>query len=193
MRPRRRPSRTVAVLLATAALTLSACASASSAPAKNEYKFTSGTKTGSLISTSARKPANDFSGELLAGGSMKLSDHAGKVVLLNFWATWCPPCVVETPQLDSVYRKVMSKGVEFVGIDTKDDRGAAKAFVKRHDISYPMVFDQPGRTLVKLGNIPASLPFTVLIDKAGKVAAVYLGILTPKDVEPPIDKLLAER
>ena len=113
---------------------------------------------------------------------------------MNFWATWCSPCVTETPQFDSMYRSYKSKGVTFVGIDTKESsRSAPRAFVKDNDISYPIVFDEPGKIATEMGNVPLQgLPTTVLVDKHGKVAAVYLGPLTPKDLEPAVNKLAAE-
>lgn len=185
--------RLFAALTVCAALVLPACSSSASDPGKNEFTFSSATKLGTLISQSQRKKADDFSGELLAGGTTKLSDQAGKVVLINFFGSWCPPCQVETPGLVELYKAVKTKGVQFLGIDIKDDRDNAKAFLTREGVTYPIVYDQPGKTIIKLGNPPSSPPFTYLIDKSGKVAAVYLGGLTPADLEPAIEKLLAEQ
>jgi peroxiredoxin len=158
------------------------------------FKFSSGTALGQLYPKGDRKPAHDFTGTLLDGGTLKLSTLREKVVVLNFWAAWCGPCKTETPQFDLLYRKIKSKGVDFVGIDTKDIKGNAKAFVQANDISFPIVFDEPGETALRLGNLPATaLPFTVLIDQAGKVAAVYVVRLSVKDLQRAVDKLLAEQ
>lgn len=113
--------------------------------------------------------------------------------MLNFWASWCPPCKIETPQLDSVYRQMKSAGVRFLSFDTKDDEGAAKSFVSQNNISFPVVYDQPGRVQLTLGNIPGYLPFTVLIDRQGRVAAVYIQRLLPSDLQQPLRTLLAEK
>ena len=140
-----------------------------------------------------RKKAGSFTGELLDGGKTSLAAAKGKIVVVNFWAAWCAPCRTETPQFDLLYRKIKSKGVDFIGIDTKDVKGNARAFVKENDISYPIVYDEQGETALRLGNIPqAALPFTVLIDKQGKVAGVYVIRLSTIDLQRSLDTLLAE-
>src|ERR1700710_1598128 len=166
-RSRRFPSLLAAVLVC-GALVLSACSSASGS---TDFHFTAKNAVGTLISESKRKPAQDIGGELLSGGKRMLADSKGKVTLLNFWASWCGPCKVETPQLDSLYRQVKGEGVVFLGFDTKDDKGAARTFVSQNDITFPIVYDQQAKAQRTLGNIPGVLPFTVLVDKQGRVAA----------------------
>src|SRR5436305_12234629 len=121
-RPRFRLLAACAALL----LTLAACSDSGSG---KDYQFTSATALGSLVPAKDRKPAENISGGLLSGGHASLKSSAGKVVVLNFWASWCPPCKVETPQLDLLYRQVHTKGVDFLGVDTKDLRTNAKYFV----------------------------------------------------------------
>jgi peroxiredoxin len=177
--------------LAVLVLALSACSSSSG---DGTFKFTSATPIGTLYPQSQRQPAHDFTGELLDGGKTTLAATKGKVVVLNFWAAWCTPCKTETPQFDLLYRKIKSQGVDFLGIDTKDDRGNARSFVKANDISFPIIYDEEGAVALRLGNLPAiGLPFTVLVDQQGRVAAVYVIRLTVKDLQGSIDKLLAER
>jgi peroxiredoxin len=191
---RRRLPTLVAVLLA-AVLALGACAGkdAVDQTAGGQFRFVSGNGKGSLIKAGDRKPAGHFTGDLLNGGSIALKQYRGKVVVINFWATWCGPCTTETPQFDSMYRSYKSKGVQFIGIDTKEaGKDAPKAFVRDNNISYPIVWDEQGKTAVALGKIPArALPFTVLIDRKERVAAVYLTSLSPKDLEPVLNKLIA--
>jgi thiol-disulfide isomerase/thioredoxin len=177
--------------LVTVALAVSACTSAGS---NGTYRFTSATSLGKLIPQADRKPAGTFSGELIDGGTIGSSALNGKVAVLNFWASWCTPCRIESPQLDIVYRRLKGKGVAFLGIDTKDAKGNARSFVRDFDISYPIVFDENGEIAIRLGDLPArGLPFTVLLDKSGDVAAVYLGELTAKDLQGPLDTLRSER
>jgi peroxiredoxin len=187
--------RAVFALLA-AALALSACTGSDAVDqtATSTFKFHGATHLGRLYPQGQRKPAADFNGKLINGGTMKLSSTRGKVVVLNYWASWCGPCKTESPQFDLLYRKIKSRGVNFYGIDTKDAKGSAEDFVRNNDISYPIVYDEPGETAIRLGNLPTvSLPFTVLIDKQGKVAAVYIVRLSYNDLKGSIDKLLAER
>lgn len=162
--------------------------------AGNQFRFVSGTSPGRTYPVGDRKPAGNFSEQLLDGkGTFTLDKQRGKVVVINFWATWCSPCQVETPQFDTVYRQYKGKGVQFVGIDTKDIRSKAQSFVSYNKITYPMIYDEAGATAVRLGRIPAlSLPFTVLVDKQGRVAGVYLNVMSPKDLEPLLNQLLAE-
>lgn len=180
------------VLLVT---TLSACTGSNAVDqnANGTFRFAGATKLGELYPESARKTAGPFAGPLLNGGTFASKADAGKVTVINFWASWCGPCQTETPQFDLLYRDIRSRGVGFVGIDTKDDRGNAKAFVANHRISFPVVFDEQGVTALKLGNIPqSSLPFTVVLDKHHKVAAVYIIRLSAADLQAAVDKLLAE-
>ena len=186
----RRFPRLLAALVVCGALVLSACTSSSGG---KDFRFAAKNDPGTLISQSQRKQAQDVGGTLLSGGKTDLAATKGHVTLLNFWASWCGPCKIETPQLDSLYRQMKPKGVRFIGFDTKDDQGAAKSFIASNDISYPIVYDQRGQAELTLGNIPGDLPFTVLIDKQGRVAAVYLQKLAPKDLQGPLSQLLAER
>ena len=158
------------------------------------YTFKDATALGTLYPQGDRKTPGAFTGKLLNGGTYSSATTKGKVTVINFWATWCGACNTETPQFDSVYRAVKSRGVGFVGIDTKDTAGKARTFVEDNKISYPIVFDELGETSIRLGKLPqASLPFTVLLDKQGRVAAVYVIRLSPVDLTRSIDKLLAEK
>jgi peroxiredoxin len=182
--------------LVASVLALAACTGKNAVDQNNNsaFKFQTGTPLGKLYPAADRKPAGSFTGQLLDGGTTSLAATKGKVVVINFWATWCGPCTTETPQFDLVYRSIKARGVDFLGIDTKDVKSNAQSFVKTYDISYPIVFDEQGETALRLGNLPAAaLPFTVLIDKQGRVAAVYIVRLAAKDLTGALDKLLAER
>jgi peroxiredoxin len=179
-----------------AALALAGCAgkNAVDQSAGSQFRFVSGTTLGKTIGLADRKKAGDLAGNLIDGGKLSLDQEAGKIVVINFWATWCGPCTTEAPQFDTVYRANKAKGVDFIGIDTKEtSTDAARAFVKDNDISYKIVSDESGESAVALGKIPAlALPFTVVIDRQRRVAGVYLKPLAPNDLQPVLNNLLAE-
>lgn len=191
-----KPAR-IAALLGAAALVcgLAACTGKNAVDqGSGNFRYVTSTTVGKLIPVADRKKAGGFSEDLLNGGTYSLAAQSGKVVLINFWATWCSPCTVETPALDRLYRANQSKGMTFVGIDTKEaSKDAPRAFVKDNGISFPIVWDEPGQTAIALGKVPAlALPFTVLVDKQQRVAAVYTRALTEADLQPVLDKLAAE-
>jgi thiol-disulfide isomerase/thioredoxin len=178
----------IAASVVAATLVLSACSSSGNS---TDYSFNGAQRVGTLIPVADRKPVPDFGGALLSGGRYKLSDYAGKAIVVNFWGTWCPPCVVETPQFQSVYQRYRDKDVSFVGIDIKEgSRDQPRSFVADHHIQYPMIYDETGETALRMGNIRVqATPFTVLLDEQHRVAGVYTSALTPKDLEPMLDKL----
>lgn len=195
---RARRSAVVALLaMVTSAGLLTGCTGGKNAVdqgAGGQFRYVAANKLGSLIPATKRKKAGDVTGELLAGGTYQLSQDSGKVVVLNFLASWCAPCQIESPNFDQIYRARKSSGVQFVGLDVKDpSKSASQAWVADKKLSFPIVYDEPAKTALELGDVPiAGLPATVLIDKQGKVAAVYTGALAPKDITPALDALTAE-
>jgi peroxiredoxin len=191
-------SRTAVLATAlSAALALSACSGGTNAvdqSAGNQFRYVQANKKGSVIEAAQRKQAGPVTGTLLAGGEYRLSDDRGKVVVLNYFASWCPPCQTETPQFDSIYRERKSAGVQFVGMDVKDpSKSAAQSWIKDKGITFPVVYDEAARSAIQLGDVPmAALPSTVVIDKQGRVAAVYVGSVLPKDLTPALDELTKE-
>jgi thiol-disulfide isomerase/thioredoxin len=179
------------VAVGAAVLVLSACSPAHSG-APGGFRFVNATAEGQLVPAAQRKPANDAHASLIGGGDWRLDDRPGRVVLINFWASWCVPCRTESPMLEQTYLKIRSKGVDFVGIDIKDERQAAQAFITDFHMTYPMVYDEPAKTALQLGIPAGGLPVTVLIDRAGRVAAVYLGQVHRDTITPALTRLAAE-
>lgn len=182
--------------MAALAVALTACSTGTDAVSQGgdtQFRYVQSTAKGSVIKAADRKPAGPVTGELLAGGTYSLAADRGKVVVLNFWGTWCAPCVTETPNFDTIYRQRKASGVQFVGLDVKDGRGAVRDFVHDKDISYPIVYDEKAKTALQLGNIPqAGLPVSAVVDKLGRVAAVYIGPVLPADLNPVLDTLVHE-
>jgi thiol-disulfide isomerase/thioredoxin len=172
-------------------LVLTACSGSRS---NRSFSFRSATSVGTTITVANRFPVGPVTGTLIDGGGYSLAADSGQLVVINFWATWCPPCRIETPQFDVLYRQSHSEGVDFVGVDTKEtSRAAVRSFIADNQISYPVIWDEAGRTAIELGRVPSGdLPFTVVIDRHQRVAAVYLHALTPADLRPVLTSLLAE-
>ncbi|SHH19249.1 Thiol-disulfide isomerase or thioredoxin [Jatrophihabitans endophyticus] len=191
MSPRRTLPRLAAAVLTVAALALSGCSGGSDDD--SHYRFDGATPIGTLIPKADRLPAADVTGpSLLGAGRQRLAAGKGRATVVAFWGSWCPPCRVEMPQLQTLHEQYASKGVSFVGVDSLDDKDNARAFLTNNKIDFPSIYDPRGEVVLKLGNIPGNMPFTVLLDRAGKVAAVYTVRYAPKDLTRALSSLRAE-
>jgi peroxiredoxin len=136
------------------------------------------------------KVAPDFELKSLDGRTAKLSDYRGKIVLLNFWATWCAPCRVEMPALMDLYDKYRAQGLEIIGV-SMDDGGQERVgkFVNEMKINYPILL---GNSSVadNYGGLRL-LPQTVIITRDGKIVQTAIGMRSRKDFETIIEQLLA--
>lgn len=142
-------------------------------------------------SPESRKAAPDFTLKDANGAQVKLSDYRGKVVLLNFWATWCGPCKIEIPWFMEFEQQYRDKGFAVLGVSMDDDGwNAVKPYISEHKLNYRVVLgnDSVG-TLY--GGID-SLPTTFVIDRTGKIDAVHVGLVGKNDYLQEIQSLLAE-
>ena len=159
-----------------------------------ETRFVAGNSATGLLPTADRKPAPQISGPLLDGSAYDLHSAAGQVVVLNFWGSWCAPCRAEAATLERVYHSSRSSGVQFVGVDVKDETGPAQAFQRVQGISYPSLFDKAGALAVRFRDLPpAAIPTTLVIDRAGRVAARFLGGVTDNELAPVVAAVAGER
>jgi len=118
-------------------------------------------------------PAPDFSLPARDGGELKLSSLRGQVVMLNFWATWCGPCRQEMPLLEQIHAKYEPLGFTLVGVNVEEDSAAAKAWLQKVPVSFPVLFDTRNTVSGTFG--VAAMPSSVLIDREGKVRYVHQG------------------
>jgi cytochrome c biogenesis protein CcmG/thiol:disulfide interchange protein DsbE len=125
------------------------------------------------------------------GATASLADHEGKVVVLNFWASWCAPCRDEAPLLQRWHRRIESRGGTVVGVDALDASDDAREFVRRYGITYPNLRDPSGENLKPFG--VSGYPETFVIDRDGRIAALVRGPVTEEFLEREVPPLLRER
>ena len=133
----------------------------------------------------------EFSLPDLNGQLRTVSEWDGKVVALNFWATWCPPCIKEVPEFVALQEKYQTQGLQFIGIALQQPE-EVREFVTEHKVNYPILTGE--LEVIQLaeayGNHIGALPYTVIIDRNGKVAHVKPGILPTEEAESIITGLL---
>jgi thiol-disulfide isomerase/thioredoxin len=179
IRPPRRAAATVlgAVL---AAGVLAGCSS-TEVGGSGDQGFVSGTGAITTLAPADRQLPGTVSGTTVDGHRVSLSDYRGKVVVVNVWGSWCPPCRAEAPALAAAARSLAGKDVVFLGINSRDpERAGPRAFQRRYGTPYPSIYDPQGRTLLAFhGTLaPNSIPSTVVIDRQGRVAASVIGSVT---------------
>ncbi|SFD86779.1 redoxin domain-containing protein [Blastococcus tunisiensis] len=180
-----------------AALLLAGCSSGADAVEVNsggEFRFVEATPTGEVIPPGERATAPEFSGTLLGGGEFSSAELSGDVAVLNFWGSWCAPCRVETPEFQEVYADVRDDGVQFLGLNVKEtDEQFALAFIERFGIEFPSLYDPRGEVALAFRDYPArAVPSTIVLDREGRVAAVYTGEVAQEDLRRVLAQVLGE-
>jgi cytochrome c biogenesis protein CcmG/thiol:disulfide interchange protein DsbE len=148
-----------------------------------------GRKTAAEKGGEGRKPAPDFTLKDAQGADVKLSDYRGKVVLLNFWATWCGPCKVEMPWFMKFEKQYRDQGFSVLGVSMDDDGWkSVRPYITAQKINYRVVVgDEP---LTKLYGGVEALPTTFLIDRDGRIVYTHTGLVGKDDYEKEIVELL---
>lgn len=196
--PRTRRFRLTAALgVPLIAATLAAC-SASSGTTNSDTRYVAdGAGVVTTYAPGHRQLAPDISGTDLAGKPLDLAQFKGKVIVLNFWASWCPPCRAEAPALEQVYTDTKSLGVQFVGVDIRENGPSDGAnFVTTHNISYPSFADQSAKLALEFrstGVPPQTPPSTLVIDRTGHIAARGLGEMRVSQLESLVTDVAKEQ
>lgn len=141
--------------------------------------FVAGAAATKVYQSGDRPTAPAVTGTLLDGSTFHLADDRGHVVVLNFWGSWCAPCRVEAADLQSVHEATAAQGVDFVGVNIRDEKDAANAYEQAHGITYPSINDPAGRVALQFRQVPPSdIPSTIVIDATGHIAAIHLGSIS---------------
>ena len=151
------------------------------------------TLSSGVFAADARKPAPSLSGTTLDGTQLDTGAMLGKVVVINFWASWCAPCLAEARNLNEVYRQTHASGVEFVGVDIRDEKTKGRAFQRTKGVPYPSLFDDDGTLLLKFrGQAPQNPPTTLVLDRQGRVAARFVQGVTESQLLIPVQAIAKE-
>jgi peroxiredoxin len=126
-----------------------------------------------LIKPSRQKVAEDFSLRMPDGGAFRLSDQRGKVVLINFWATWCPPCREEMPAMERLYQQHKDQGLVLVAVSLDADPAVVPAYLKSSKLTFPVALDPKAEVGNKYG--VRALPSSFIVDRHGTLTALALG------------------
>ncbi|MEU8975452.1 TlpA disulfide reductase family protein [Streptomyces monashensis] len=196
MSTRSRAARLSAVA-AVAALTLSACGKGGTSGGGGNTNFVTGNNGISTAPLGKRDAAPDLSGDTIDGKKLDVASFKGQVVVVNVWGSWCSPCREEASYFAKVSKTYEGKGVQFVGINTRDTSTTpAVNFEKEHGIDYPSLYDPTGKLMLrfKKGTLnPQLIPSTLVIDKHGKVAARALEALDDTALLKMLKPVLAEK
>jgi peroxiredoxin len=110
---------------------------------------------------------------LLGGGNASLSSYKGKIVILNFWATWCPPCRNEMPSMETLYQRFKNQGLEILAVDLGEERNQVQKFIKDNRYTFPVLLDSEGKVSGQYGI--SSIPTTYILDRDGKIIGRIVG------------------
>ena len=154
--------------------------------------------TGCAVADSARVktaglagPAPDLALQSLDGRQVSLSQYRGSVVLINFWATWCPPCKGEIPVLEAAYQANKDQGFVILAVAVGEPRQVVQTFATRMGISYVVLLDEQEKMLVRYGGL--GVPMSVLVDREGIICERHFGELSETELNRFLERYLPDR
>jgi len=191
----RRRRRVVLAAIVLAGVLLIVVLVTSLAGSGNSGVSTVGGNASTVVYQAGHRPlAPEFTGTTLTGSKLSFSSYRGKVVVLNFWGSWCVPCREEAPILAAVAGKYQPSGVSFLGVDVRDTTASALAFTHSFHVAYPSVIDQSSAiTLDFTAKVPiAGTPTTLVVDRTGHIAGAVFGTVTYPGLTAIVAKVTAE-
>ncbi len=144
--------------------------------------------TPNVVTPAAAPTAPDFTLTTLEGETVHLSDYRGQIVLLNFWASWCPPCNEELPALNAYYAAHKDQGLVLLGVDVDETADVVRDFVQQKGITYPILLDPQGKASADYS--VTGMPTTFIIDREGRLIGYWPGELTEAMLEKGLTPLL---
>jgi peroxiredoxin len=138
-----------------------------------------------------REPIDAVTGELLDGGTYNVADDRGKVVVVNFWGSWCSPCRAEADDLEKTFTATKDKGVTFIGVNSRDERDAAKAF-ERGRVTFPSLYDPNAKVALKFDVTQVTTPSTLILDRQGRIAIALRRPTVVSELQPLVERVAAE-
>jgi thiol-disulfide isomerase/thioredoxin len=188
---------TLAVIVTLGSSSLAGCGSGMSS-GSGSANYVTGADGITTFTKGERQGVSSIKGETLRGKHLDVSDFKGEVVVINVWGSWCPPCRAEAPYLNKVAHEMKAKGVQFVGVNTRDSQKTlARSFEDDFKMSYQSLYDPTGKML--LSGFPKGtvnlqgLPATVILDRDGKIAAKVFGGVDDKKLHKMIDPVIKEK
>jgi peroxiredoxin len=142
-----------------------------------------------IYATGHRQLAPGFSGTTLTGTQVSSASYRGKILLLNFWGSWCPPCRSEAGTLAVIAEQYQPLGVAFLGVDVRDTKVGADAFIVGHSITYPSLNDSNSAILLSFNSMVPTTPTTLVIDKTGRIAGAVVGEATYPELNAILSKV----
>ena len=182
--------------LLTAVLAVSACSgtNAVSQSVGGSLGYGQGDQATTWVAAHNRSVVTNVTGTLLDGSSFSLDQWRGHVVVVNFWGSWCGPCRGESQALEQVYRDSRSEGVEFLGVNIRDNTAAAKTFLQRQGVTYPNLYDESNLVALHFhGMPPNATPTTIVLDRQGRIAARHSGAILYTQLRDLVARAVRER
>jgi thiol-disulfide isomerase/thioredoxin len=174
----RRTAVVLAAVVVVAAVALAGCGGTGLVPEAGTGQVQVVGSQVAIVPEGQRRPLPAFTGQTLDGRELDLATLRGRPLVLNFWASWCGPCRAEQEGLELANEELAGRDVRMVGVNIRDDRGAAVSYLEEFQVGYPSLFDRPGVLPARLGALgPQAPPYTLVVDAEGRVAARVFGAL----------------
>ena len=182
-------------LTCVTSLGLAACSSGSNSITKqanqgDDKNYLAGDGTLAQLAPGKRGKPVVLTGTLLDGKPWSTKDHPGKVIVVNVWGSWCPPCKSETPDLQKAWVTLQKKGVLMIGVDRQEGPQTAAAYLQSAGVTYPSLRDDGGAALVALQGKASATPSTLVLDQQHRIAARVSGPTTTATLVGLVDDVL---